>query len=451
MISNKNKKNFYEKYNINNKLTLTEEIKINQVLEQNKKDNSNLYPIFKSINSEESFDNNQTQTFALDKQYKNPYNSGKEMKIKNQMMKVIENLNINFQCEKFQKEYNTICELNIQKNRMTEIKVVPKKKLKIFKGFNADQYLKNLDSNESSVEENHKKKYKKNKKLQIFFFNKPQTIYARGNDLKEVELKVEYVQCINHPYVRTKTAICFNEEKGEIFLYGGIEGKKLADLWQINFSQIKNGWYKLYDPSKKNDYENEPLPRFGHTLHFYNNKLYLIGGEFTDWINNDLKEGIMCVYDIQNKIWDMMKDKYDINWYNQKKEERKKTIKKQILSFQEISETLEHLKENSQNKDTFNDNNKNRSKIKSRNIISNSKLELNQLRTKNNIKKYNTRNNNIFNINNNKEPNKIKLFKSTKSSNNLNYLNSNNPFKSEESKNIFPPLRRYHISLFQYG
>jgi len=455
MFSKKNEKNFYDKYNINNKLTLTEEIKINQVLERSKKNNLNIEPIFKSINSEESFDNYQTQTFALDKQYKNPYNSGKEMKIKNQMMKIIENLNVNFQCEKYQKEYNTICELNNQKNRMPEVKVVPKKKLKIFKGFNAEQYLKNLDSNESYFEENNRKKFKKNKKSQIYFFKKPQTIYARGADLKEVELKVEYVPCMYHPYVRTKTAICFNEEKGEIFLYGGIEGKKLADLWQINFSQIKSGWQKLYEPTKNNDYENEPLPRFGHTLHFYNNKLYLIGGEFTDWIKNDLKEGIMCVYDIKNKIWDMMKYKYDMNWYNKKKEEKRATIKQHILSFQEISNTLEHLKEKDENKDTLDDINTNSIKTKYRNKTRNSKLELNQLFNKNNIKKYNTRNNNKYNINTtNKEPNKIKLIKSFKSSYNLN---SNSPFKSEETKYIFPPFRRYHISLlignhiFLYG
>ena len=329
---------------------------------------------------------------------------------------------------------------------MRNLKIIPKKKLKIFKGFNAEQYLKNLNSNELSFEDDSKQNSrKKNKKAQIFFFHKPQTIYARGEDLEEVELKVEHFPCLYHPEIRTKTAICFNEEKGQIFLFGGLEGKKLSDLWQFNFEQIKMGWKKIYEPEEYTDYVSEPLPRFGHTLHFYNDKLYLIGGEFIDWNKNDLKEGIMCIYDIKNNIWDMMKYIYDLKWYNKKKEERKETMRNQILTFNEISKTLSSMKENNETK-TNNKALKERS-INSPNKKSGSKLLINQLEKKKfslfakNINYMNSRNSKMIKV-----QDKLKLSKKT----------YNNIKESDESY-IYPQLRRYHISLligtniFLYG
>ena len=460
LFSKEDKKSFYEKYNIDHKLTIDEEYKINDIIERNRKEKNNLYSTFKSLNTEDSFDG-KTHTQVFERQYKDPYNSFKKMKIKKQMMKIIENLNINFQCEKFQKEYNDICELNIQKNRMKNIKVIPKKKLKIFKGFNAEQYLKKLEPTENSYLEKNKKKSKKDKKKQIIFFHKPQTIYARGIDLKEIELKVEYVPCVFHPEVRTKSAICFNEEKGELYLYGGLEGRKLADLWQFNFSQIKMGWQKIYEPKKESDFENEPCPRFGHTLHFYNKKLYVIGGEFTNWKQNLNREGIMCIFDLKNKTWDTMKYYYDINWFNKKKEEKRLTLKKRILSFQEITNSIENKNEENENSNQLNDPYIYNKNIRYRNKLKDNKTEQHLVPNKTNIAKYNLnlRNNNKYS--HIKERNLfLKSIKSTKDINNDNKHIINNKLNSEElnnSNNIYPEIRRYHISLlignqiFLYG
>ena len=435
MFPKNSKKNFYEKYSIDNKLTIGEEIKINNILDKNKKNKSNLNTIFRSINSDEIFDNS-IHTQAINRLYKDPYSSEKKMKIKKQVAKLIENLNINFQCEKYQKIYNTICELNIQKNRMNNVKVIPKKKLKIFKFFNAELYLRDLDSNKILLEELERKKKKKRKRKnnEMIILKKPQTIYTRGEDLKEIELKVEYVPCIYHPEVRTKAAICFNREKGDIYLYGGLNGKKLADLWRFTFSQIKLGWKKIYEPNQNTDFENEPLPRFGHTIHFFNKKLYLIGGEFINWQNNEFREGIMCIFDLKDNAWDMMKYKYNIKWYNKKREEKKLTFRNKILSYQEITESIESKRENKNNK----------------NVISNKIINHNNLKNKleNNKSQQKHFNKNIFN-----EKDKLIIPKTI----NINHNKNREKIDSEESRNIFPELRRYHISLligthiFLYG
>ena len=442
IFSKKNTNDFYEKYKINNKLTIAEEIKINDIMNKHKKNNLHLNSLFKSINTDDSLDI-PIHIYTSERQYKDPYHSCKEMKIKNQVLKVIENLNINYQCEKFQKEYNNICELTAQKNQMPNIKIIPKKKLKIFKGFNAEHYLKNLNSNELPLEDNSNSR-KKNKKAQLFFFHKPQTIYARGDDLKEVELKVDYFPCIYHPEIRTKTSICFNEEKGQIFLFGGLEGRKLSDLWQFNFDQIKKGWIKLYEPDKYTDFINEPLPRFGHSLHFYNDKLYLIGGEFDNWNQNELKEGIMCIYDIKKNNWDMMKYIYDFSWYTKKKEERKATLKNKILSYNEITKSLMDTTSNKgimNNKNNFKETVFNSLNKKYSKIINN-QLEQKQLIT---LSKQNKTRYSIIN----KENEESKLTMPNKK--------YNHNTQEVDDSYIYPELRRYHISLligthiFLYG
>ena len=106
-FSKENKINFYEDYNIIRKLTIDEENKIDKIINQNAKNNFNFYPVFRGINSEDKIGIN---THITDREYKDPYNSLKKMKINNQMINVIEKINLNFQYQKFQKEYDNICE-----------------------------------------------------------------------------------------------------------------------------------------------------------------------------------------------------------------------------------------------------------------------------------------------------------------------------------------------------
>lgn len=457
IFSKENKKNFYKKYNIKNKLTIDEENKIDEIMNQNQnqKIENETFHAFKRINSEDEI---QINTHSFERLYKDPYNSGKKMKIKNQIMKVIENMNINFQCEKYQKEYNTICELNMQKNLMPKVKIIPKKKLKIFKGFNADQYLKKFNNFEFSFDEQNSKKTKKGKKIQYYLFYKPQTVYARGVDLSMVELKVDYTNCIYHPELRAQTAICFNEEVGEIYLFGGLGGKKLADLWIFNFSQIKRGWYKIYETNNDSNYENDPCPRFGHSIHYFDKKLYLIGGEFNGWEKNEVEEGILCIFDFNEKKWDMMKYNYDINYYKKHKKEQKNIINEEILSYQEIDKSIKEVEKqgNKENNDNINKYQNKKNSNLGENIIKNKKRNLSnknlqkKYEPKNLLAKNNIKDNNL-NISNT-------IFKT------MSKVSKNNFIKNDEliSSNlkdtyIYPEIRKNHISLligktiFLYG
>ena len=450
-FSKENKINFYEDYNIIRKLTIDEENKIDKIINQNAKNNFNFYPVFRGINSEDKIGIN---THITDREYKDPYNSLKKMKINNQMINVIEKINLNFQYQKFQKEYDNICELNMQKNRMPNVKVITKKKIRTYQDLKTQKYLKIFETNEQNDQKSRKKKNKSKKENDKInsLFEKPQNIFTRSDTLNDLKIKVDYACFIFHPELRTMYSVCFNDEKGMIYIHGGLGGKKLADLWVFMLTLGKIGWHKIYEPDPLADFDNEPCPRFGHTMHFYNDKLYIIGGEFQNWSENKVNEGIMCVYDINKKNWDMMKDKYDYNTYLRKKAE-KEAINKDILSFNEITNAMKNYDDNNEidiNKNNINkDNNNQKDEIldnpknndlekktkKSSKMILNKRFSI--------IKKVNkglsSKNVNKFNIKKEKE-------NETENINN-NENDKNEKENIEENAIQFPCLRRNHVSL----
>ena len=51
---------------------------------------------------------------------------------------------------------------------------------------------------------------------------------------------------------------------------------------------------EIYGYADINIYDKEdikrPLPRYGHTMHLLNNKLYVLGGEFEEWTKDKYKK-----------------------------------------------------------------------------------------------------------------------------------------------------------------
>jgi hypothetical protein len=256
----------------------------------------------------------------------------------------------------------------MQKNRMPNVRVITKKKLKTFQDFKAQKYLKLFEMSDQPQDQKTKKKNKHKKEIDKIntLFEKPQNRFTRSDTLNDLKIKVDYACFIFHPELRTMHSVCFNDEKGIIYIHGGLGGKKLADLWAFMLIPGKIGWHKIYAPSDSSDFENEPCPRFGHTMNYYGDKLYLIGGEFKDWSENKVNEGIMCIYDTIKNSWDMMKEKYDFNSYQRKKME-KAAINKEILSYQEITNAMKNYDVNNSsnnNNNNINIDNKDKEIIK---------------------------------------------------------------------------------------
>ena len=486
-FSKENRRNFYNDYNIIRKLTIEEESKIDKIISQNIKNNALFHPIFRDINS---IDKTGINTHVANRQFKDPYNSFKKLKINNQMINVIEKINLDLQFQKFQKEYGNICELNMQKNRMPNVRVITKKKLKTFQDLKTQKYIQIFELSEQQQDQKTKKKKtkqkKENDKLNLVF-EKPQNRFTRSDTLNNLKIKVDYACFIFHPELRVMHSVCFNDEKGIIYIHGGLGGKKLADLWSFMLIPGKIGWHKVYEPDPSSDFDSEPCPRFGHTMHIYNDKLYLIGGEFKEWSDNKVNEGIMCVYDIEKNVWDMMKDKYDFKTFQRKKAE-KSAINKEILSYQEITNVIKNNDNNNENVDNKDiekketiknnlekkvniekkDNNNDVLREEKENI---NKKIINNKNNKNNIFEKKIKLNsrallkkkiNIINKNNIANNKKLLLNNTISKINNLKKetekINNNNtniekekPEKEKEIQdehiNQFPCLRRNHISL----
>ena len=458
VVSKENKRIFYEDYNIEKKLTEEEENKNNKIIYQNQKSNLNYQLVFRGINSEDRAGIN---THIVQLEYKDPYNSYKKLKINNQMINVIDKMNLNIQFQKFQKEYDSICELNMQKNRMPNVRVITKKKLRTFQDLKSQKYLKLFESNDEPEPKSRKKKSKLKKeedKIEIYL-DKPQNKFTRSDTLSGLKIKIDYACFIFHPELRSMYSACFDDEKGVIYIHGGLGGKKLADIWAFLLIPGKIGWHKIYEPDIKSDYENEPLPRFGHTMHFYNEKIYLIGGEFKDWNKNTSEEGIMCIYDVEKKSWEMLKDKYDFASYQRKKAE-KAAINKEILSYQEITNAVANNEEMNNEKDpnkldnniNIQEDSKNNKPLK---LIEN-KSSSNKNKINNNYHIKNPKNKfflnkkmNFLNKNNKNHilnNNKLNLKKEGENLNS-NEIGKNENENIEENINQFPCLRRNHISL----
>ena len=117
----------------------------------------------------------------------------------------------------------------MQQNRMPNIKVITKKKIRTFQDFKTQKYLKIFETTEQTEQKPKKKKLKsknENDKISLLF-EKPQNKFTRNDTLNELKIKVDYACFIFHPELRTMYSVCFNDEKGIIYIHGGLGGKKL--------------------------------------------------------------------------------------------------------------------------------------------------------------------------------------------------------------------------------
>ena len=485
VINKEDKKDFYGNYNISKKLTVEEETNIEKCFLENQKVNNNLNfnPIFRGINTEY---NNLVTTRILKMDYKDPFKSLKKMKLNSQMCDLIQQMRINLQCQKYQNKYDNMCELNLEKNRMPNVRVFEKTKKKNLEILNNDDILKIF----KVAAKKRKNKSHKTNKFSILNNDSLENInglsgntQTRSDKLQELKLDISFGCFGHHPELRTMNALAYNEENGTLYIHGGIGGKKYADFWDFCFSSEKVGWRRIYEPKDKY-FDTEPLPRFGHTMHFYEGKIYLIGGEFDDWNNNYHHEGIMSIYDTNKKSWDMLKDDYDIytikekikeNIKNKRKKEESQNIFDNNINYVTFANNLknrnkfnngiDNYSKNMQKYKITNQNNVNHKREYSCNTLSETSKNGTKIKLIKNHNNFNkkakiTSTKNILN-----EHNLIKIKNNSALSlqaklNNQNIIEIEPEIKDEDIQHLlpqFPSLRRNHISLlignniFVYG
>ena len=313
-IDKKEIDNFFEKHSIEKDISYDEKKKIKKIMSHSNfmnKKNCLISPL--EINDFNDFSNNNeifTKTNSISKDYENPYHSLERLKINSKIQETVGKIRNNLQYQKFEKQFNFFCDLKISKNRMPNIKTLNKqssiKKRELLKNKNVVNYFKQHKNNllnKKKLKDNIIKNYEKNN-------NEEETDEMPIEEkMKKIQIDIWHLESGYHPESRLMSSICFDFEENILYFFGGQGGIIYGDLWECKFEENKIAWERIYnyncEKNKENNYlaNNMPLPRFGHTIHYYKKKIFLVGGEFKDWKRDIPYEEILWIFDIEKREW----------------------------------------------------------------------------------------------------------------------------------------------------
>ena len=251
--------------------------------------------------------------------YRDPFKSKKILKINSQMSNTVEKIRLDLQFQKFQKEYDDICKFNIKNNRMPNIKIQKKNLHPTEEEMN--NLNKHIKSKKKSVIEKEflyqNMKDFLNSKMKDNFVDANNKFIRYDHSKEEFKLDVGILKIRHHPILRTFSAICYDEFKGILYLYGGLGGKIFGDVWmcKYKFDIKKIVWEQIYYPPDNffdEDNIKFPMPRYGHTMHLVNNKLYIFGGEFYEWQKDKYKKDFLWIYDLDKNEWELGEHKSNL-------------------------------------------------------------------------------------------------------------------------------------------
>lgn len=93
------------------------------------------------------------------------------------------------------------------------------------------------------------------------------------------------------PQPRAEHGMCASDDGNRIYVFGGqIQNKAFNDFWQFDIPS--STWSQIEAPSA-------PAPRWGCTLTFYQNKIFLFGGEEVNAVDYQH----LFVYDISKQTF----------------------------------------------------------------------------------------------------------------------------------------------------
>ena len=156
-----------------------------------------------------------------------------------------------------------------------------------------------------------------NSKMKDNFVDANNKFIRYDHSKEEFKLDVGILKIRHHPILRTFSAICYDEFKGILYLYGGLGGKIFGDVWmcKYKFDIKKIVWEQIYYPPDNffdEDNIKYPMPRYGHTMHLVNNKLHIFGGEFYEWQKDKYKKDFLWIYDLDKNEWELGEHKSNL-------------------------------------------------------------------------------------------------------------------------------------------
>ena len=266
--------------------------------------------------------NNENNIFynSIKTEYQNPFYSQRVLNFNNELYKTLYKIRMATQYKKYNNKIKEYKEKQKFIDKMPKIrisKIAPGKKTNIQRRFsslsknniisNITNNINNNNNNNNNQENNKVGKIKKFSSLNIFA-NVPNFI-SKEKLLNEINIFQSIITTQFHPLSRSQFCLCQSEE-GILYLYGGIQSKNLTDIWKCvpvnkrKSKKIEEDFFEEETELKwikfKNIPDDEaPLPRYGHSMTYYKDNLYIFGGYTNNLFRS--REDNISVFDLKHE------------------------------------------------------------------------------------------------------------------------------------------------------
>ena len=245
--------------------------------------------------------------------YLSPKNSLMTLKINNQLIN-------NIKESSFKYQYNLYSE-KINENQLNKLKllIMPKMNIKLTK-FNFENSNDKSNANKEILESLRKKSYfkklniikkkenennKENKKKNIMNEINEENNFIQKSTIDSINMRNSLIGEIKSyfcKYIKRNVAIpcsrfgaTFTKYKSKLYLFGGSTSNEANDLWTFEIKGKRPIWKKI---NYSKDPDNSLNPRYGHSCVFFNNNLYIFGGNINlKNLRNSLED--ILIYNIK--------------------------------------------------------------------------------------------------------------------------------------------------------
>ena len=233
--------------------------------------------------------------------YKNPFKSQYALNFNNTIYKTLNNIRMESQFNSYSKR--------IQEYHLKEkmIKLMPKITI-------SKVTSENNNKIKSSIKKKFNSQYQRTKSQDedLPTLNSSK-ILPRDDLINNLSVHQNKIEALYHPTSRGQFSLCKTEDN-LIYIFGGIQSKFLNDIWicsigtkNITEQEIKKSKNKI---NSENEYikwrkiilsdDELPISRYGHSMTYYMNNLYIFGGILPRNIFRDQEENI-CIFDMKRE------------------------------------------------------------------------------------------------------------------------------------------------------
>ena len=245
--------------------------------------------------------------------YISPKNSLMTLKINNQLINNIKESVINYQYNSYAEKIN-----ETQQNKL-KLLIMPKLNIKLAKfhfdssnnsqrtqkkeDFRRQSYYKKFNAYKFSNSRNKKEENNKNKQLDDI--NEDDINIEQKDTIDSVNTRNSLIVTVKSYYCKylkrnvstpcSRTEATFTKYKNKLYLFGGSISTGINELWYLEFKGKRFIWKKI-------EYIKDPNitlnPRYGHSCVYFNNNLYIYGGNINlKKLKNTLED--ILIYNIK--------------------------------------------------------------------------------------------------------------------------------------------------------